>query len=181
MSKVLTAAIGVVAALTLAACGSSDQAATAATASIKSELLQQSASGATAFKFSDGQAQCAASTIVKNVGTKNLQHYGLLDDKFQGTPKTLDDVTMSKGDATTVVNALIDCLGEANFTQALADAVNKTITGNQAQAQRDCLKSKLTATALRPMLIATLSGDTAAAQKFVTEITSCIPASSPTP
>lgn len=176
MSKVLAAAIGIVAAASLAACGS-DNATGTATASLKAELLQQSQSGASAFTFSDAQAQCTASRIAQEVGAKQLQQYGLLDAKNQTTPKTLDTTTMSAKDATTVVDAIINCLGEANFTKALADAVDKSIPDAKSQAQRDCLQSKLTIVALKPMLIASLSGDSAPAQKFSDALLSCVPAS----
>lgn len=175
MIKVLSGTVCVVAAFALSACGSSaPSAADTATASLKAELLQQSASSASPFTFTDSQAQCTASRVVSTVGTSALQHYGLVNAENKATKKTLDDTTLSAKDATTVVNAIIDCLGSSNFTRALTDAVSKNIKGTKTVTQRACLESKLTAATLKPMLIATLSGDQTEAQTFGQSLLSCM-------
>lgn len=177
MRNLATAAACVITALSVTACGSSstDSATRTATASLKSELLQQSASAASPFTFSDAQAQCAASKVVGSVGTARLQTYGLLNAQNQATPKTLDATTLSAADATAVVHAIVDCLGPANVTHALTAAVGKSLPGTRTAAQRACLESKLTIGALEPMLIETLSGHPTAAQTFYASLASCIP------
>jgi hypothetical protein len=175
MSKVVIGAVCVVTAISLTACGSSGPSANdTATASLKAELLQQSASSASPFTFSDSQAQCAASRVVTSVGTSALQHYGLLNAENKATSKTLDSSTLSTGDATAVVNAIVDCLGSANFSKALTDAVSKNIKGTKTAAQRACLEGKLTVAVLKPMLISTLSGDQSAAGTFAQNLASCM-------
>lgn len=175
MRKVLNGTVCVIAAVSLAACGSSKPSAVdTATASLKAELLRQSASSASPFTFSDAQAQCAASRVVTSVGTPALQRYGLLNAENKATSKTLDDSTLSTGDATAVVNAIVDCLGSPTFTRALTDAVSKNIQGSRTAAQRACLEGKLTIAVLKPMLIATLSGDQSAATTFAQNLASCM-------
>lgn len=170
--------VGAACLLALTACGStsSDSATDTATASLKAELVQQSAKHASAFTFNDAQAQCTASTVVKALGAKGLQSYGLLDTENKTTDLTLDDVRLTKADATSVVNAFIDCLGAATFTKALSDAVNTQLTTKTAE-QRTCLTQKLTAAALKPMLIASLSGDDDATTKFNASLEACLPKS----
>ena len=175
MSRVLTGTACAIAVIALSACGSSaPSAADTATASFKAELIHQSASSASPFAFSDAQAQCTAHRVVTSVGTAPLQSYGLLNAENQATSKTLNDARLSAKDATSVVNAIIDCLGSANVTKALSDAIGKTIKGARTAAQRTCLESKLTIKALKPMLIATLSGDQAAGQAFAQNLLSCM-------
>lgn len=174
MSRVLVGSVCAIAAVSLSACGTSaPSAADTATASFKAELLQQSISAASPFMFTPAQAQCAASRVVSAVGTPALQRYGLLDAQNKATTKTLDSTTLTAQDATSVVNAIIDCLGSANFTKALTTAIDKTIKGTQTAAQRACLESKLTAARLKPMLIATLSGNQGAAQVFAQGVIAC--------
>lgn len=175
MSKVPNATVCAIAALSLAACGSSTPSASdTATTSLKTELMQQSASSASPFTFSDTQAQCTASRVVNAVGTTGLRTYGLLNSENKATTKTLDGTTLSAKDATAVVNAIIDCLGSANFTTALTTAVSKSITGAETASQRACLESKLTTAALKPMLIATLSGNQGAAQAYTQSLLTCV-------
>lgn len=180
MVRVLGPGVIVVALALLAGCGSSpagDPGVKAATASLKSELLQQSASAASPFTFTDAQAQCAASKVVGSVGTARLQKYGLLNAQNQATAKTLDSTTLTSPDATAVVSAIVDCLGPANVTKALATAVGRSLPGSRTAPQRACLERKLTIAALKPMLIDTLTGHQAAAQAFYASLASCIPAS----
>jgi hypothetical protein len=82
---------------------------------------------------------------------------------------------LSEKDAAAVVNAIIDCLGETTVTKALSSAVNKSLTGSRTAAQRACIESKLTLTALKPVLIDTLSGNQTTAQAFYRSLGSCIP------
>lgn len=177
MARLLGRVALVVALASLAACGSSsgDPGKTAATASLKSELLQQSASAASPFTFTDAQAECAASKVVGSVGTARLQRYGLLNAQNQATTKTLDGTTLTSADATVVVSAIVDCLGPANVTKTLADAVGRSLPGSRTAAQRACLDRKLAIATLEPMLIDTLTGHQAAAQAFYASLASCIP------
>jgi len=160
----------------MAACGGTGtpSAAATATASLKAELLQQSATSASPFTFSESQAQCAASRVVNGVGTTALQSYGLLSADNKATSKTLDGTKMTPKDATAVVNAIVDCLGADTFASALRTAVSKNITGTKTASQRACLESKLTVSTLKPMLIATLSGDPSAAQAFSQGLVACV-------
>ena len=175
MKRLISAVLSTGAVLVLAACGSSaPSAADTATASLKAELLQQSASSASPFTFSDAQAQCAANRVVTSVGTSALQHYGLLNAENKATTKTLNDSTLSVGDATSVVNAIVDCLGSSTFTKALTDAVAKNIKGTKTASQRACLEGKLTVAVLKPMLISTLSGDESTAATFAQNLASCM-------
>lgn len=177
MARLLGRVALLVALASVAACGSSpagDTATSTATASLKSELLQQSASAASPFTFTDGQAQCAASKVVGSVGTVRLQKYGLLNAQNRATAKTLDSTRLTAPDATAVVSAIINCLGPANVTRALADAVGRSLPGSRTARQRACLESKLTVAALKPMLIDTLTGQQAAAQAFYASLASCI-------
>lgn len=177
MKRSLLAALCAVLALTSSACGGGGQqnpAVATASTSLESELLQQSASGVSPFKFSAAQAACTTSGVVNGVGTARLQTYGLLNAENKATAKTLDDTTLSTKDATSVVDAIIGCLGSANFTAALQRAVTKNITGTKTAAQRACLEDKLTVALLRPMLIATLTGDHASAVSFTQALLSCM-------
>ena len=177
MRKLFTAAACVITAIALTACGSSssaDSGASTATASLKSELLQQSASAASPFTFTDAQAHCAASRVVAAVGTARLQTYGLLNAQNQATAKTLDGTTLSNADASAVVHAIVDCLGPANVTRALAAAIGKSLPGTRTASQRACFESKLAIATLEPVLIETLSGHPTAAQRFYESLASCI-------
>ena len=177
MRKVLTSTICIAAAISLTACGSSASKPSntqVATTALTQELIKQSAStAASPLKFNTTQAGCTATRVVSSVGEAKLQSYGLLDAKFHGTPKTLDEVTLSKADATAVVGAIIDCLGEATFTTDLSEAVTSSITGANTGTQRTCLQDKLTVAALKPMLISSLSGDKLAATHFYAGLLTC--------
>lgn len=179
----LIGALCVVAALSLTACGSaptndsaSNSGTTTAIASFKAQLLEQSTQHTSPFTFDDSSAQCVARTVVDAVGLQQLQDYELLDANNTATDKTLDEVTMSTADASAVVNGLVDCLGVKEFNAALKNAVTSSITGKGAAAQRACLTTKLTADALKPMLIASLSGDAQAATAFNAELAACLSA-----
>jgi len=178
VKRTLLAAFCTAVLLSSSACGGGgqvDSGASVATASFKAELLRQSASGASPFTFSNAQAQCAASRVVTAIGTTGLRTYGLLNAANKATAKTLDDTTLSPTDASAVVNAIIDCLGEAAVTRTLTAAVSKSLTGTRTAAQRACLDAKLTIAALKPVLIDTLTGKRAAAQAFYQGLASCIP------
>lgn len=178
MRRILVAGLGAALVVSTAGCGSTshqDAAAQTATSSLKAELLHQSSASASAFTFTDAQAQCAASRVVNAIGTSGLQRYGLLSTENKATTKTLDDTTLSRADASTVVTAIIECLGAGTFTRDLTTAVSKSITGTQTASQRACLESKLTVDALKPMLIDTLSGNQVRAQTFYLGLASCIP------
>lgn len=189
MRKVLTGTICAIATVSLTACGSSNPNASSnanapampslsanakiAATALAQELVKQSATSTSPLKFNSTQAECAASHVVSSVGEAKLQSYGLIDSTYRATDNTLDNVTMSKADATSVVTAFIDCLGESAFTQDLADAVSSSIPGATGASQRACLQNKLTAAALKPMLVSTLSGNQQAATNFYAGLLKC--------
>lgn len=192
MRRSAVAVACLLATLSLAACGSSkpstsqpgtstapsmptltDSNSRTAASALTNELVRQSSTASGPLKFSATQAECAATRVVSAVGADKLRGYGLLSSTYQPTSKTLDDVTMSKADATSVVNAFIDCLGASAFTQYLADAVSSSIQGANTTAQRTCLQNKLTVAALKPMLVNTLSGDKQAATQFYAGLLTC--------
>lgn len=180
MNRTFVAGLGAVLTLSLSACGGSsssgDHAAAVARGALTAELLRQSASAASPFRFTEPQARCVANRVVSAVGTSGLQTYGLLNADNLATTKTLDDTILSTKDATAVVNAIIGCLGAGNVTQALTAAVGKSIKGTASAPQRACIEEKLTIGVLKPMLIATLSGNKATAQAFVQGLSACMPA-----
>lgn len=187
MGKILTGAVCVVAAVSLSACGSSKSSTTPspsasshsqtstqlATASLRDELLLQSSTTASPLTFSSSQAECTARQVIAAVGVDMLRTYGLLNTQYQATAKTLDQVTLSRADATSVVNAFIACLGQNNFAQAMSRAVTSSITGAHTAAQHSCLMGKLTVAALKPMLIDSLSGNRQAATQFYAGLLTC--------
>ncbi|HWU33135.1 MAG TPA: hypothetical protein VN108_09685 [Marmoricola sp.] len=150
-----------------------DSSSRAAASALSDELVRQSSAASGPLKFNATQSSCAATRVVSAVGADKLRTYGLLSNAYRPTSKTLDDVTMSKADATSVVDAFIDCLGASTFTRYLADAVTSSVQGANTASQRTCLQDKLTVTALKPMLINTLSGDKQAATQFYAGLLTC--------
>lgn len=199
MNKALIAGLTVVAATALSACGSSGgspsahnsspntaaastpppaaggSGAAAVKAAIKAEILASQASSATnPFKMNASQADCTANAIVDAVGVDKLRAYGLLNADGKVTGKKFNAARFSTADATVVVNGIFNCVGDNTFAAAMRHSIEAGFASKATAAQRACLESKLTVAAMKRVIIAEISGQTAAVTQLTTAIEACM-------
>lgn len=117
--------------LTAAGCGNSDD--DKATAALATSLRENN--GAGQFQLSKKQAHCVAENMVDNVGTEDLQKYGILDKKL-AVKKDVGNVKMSEGDAKGAADAMTDCVDAV-------DLVVKALGDSAGKEAGDCLRDKL--------------------------------------
>ena len=99
------AALGLVAALGLAACGSDDD--NRAVAALKSQILANNAMTGSS-TISDEQADCIADGAVEQLGVDTLQDYAILDDDLE-VYKKLDAVALEPKDADKLAGVFVTC------------------------------------------------------------------------
>lgn len=155
----------------LAACGSSnssDPAASQAITSLKSAYISEGKTDTSNPIGNDPAAGCFSSAIVGQIGVTNLKTDGVLDAQGNAVSGKLSNLTASQADATTLVNALFTCVGEAKMSAALTAgmAQNSSLT----PAAKACLAKVLAIPAVKAFMIADYQGKSSAA--YQTEVKS---------
>lgn len=187
MTRTLTAAVVAVLLMLLTACGggsdsesSSDPSASASSSAVTSATSEDDATAAKAIadSFMDAQksggstaqllrlkrkdADCVGSGMVDEVGTAQLQEYGLLT-KDMKVGANISSLKMSKTDAEATSQVLFTC---TDVEKMMRDAV----AGSGAIPQRvqGCVNRALDEEALRPMFTKIFQGRSAEAQRELT-------------
>lgn len=181
MKKFLAgAAVAAVATISLSACGSSnsaDPATTQAISSLKQHFLDEAKSDPTNPINTDANAGCVADAVVKQVGVANLKTYGVLDASGNAVSGKLENLNASKADATTIVNAIFSCVGDAQVTKAVKDSIAKD-AGSMSAAAAACISNALDIPTMKTVMVAGLEGQNSADYKttmssFTTKIMGC--------
>jgi len=170
MTKTLAAAVLTVLALSVSACGSSNDNAQAAKSISDSIMKSQKSSQSTSqfFTMKRKDADCIGKGLVDKIGTDQLQKYGLLT-KDNKTKKSVSAVKMSSADAKKATTTLFGCTDVEGMMQS---AMNKS--GNIPKAMKPCITKTLNEKNLRGMFDAIFQGDQAAAkQKLVQPMMKC--------
>ena len=162
--RTLSAVVAASMALTLSACGGPSDEDKAATALSKSLMK-----GSDTLKVTQKEADCVGKKMVDNVGLKDLQKYGLITKDLKAD-NPVDNVKMSKEDATGAADAITDCTD----TVALMKKSMGSTDALDAKTKK-CLDDALTEDTVHDLFVALFSGDTAAAQQKIAEpMTKCL-------
>ena len=152
MNKALTAALGLLLAVALTACGSgkSDKHVSLSKdekTAVKSleKAFTQSATGALTTK----EAKCVATDFVDSVGLKKLKSAKLLTDSYEVNTSTSPD--FDAGTAGKFADSLLGCV---DYQKRLATETAKTDKTIDAAKFEDCLKDKLPDSLVKKMLVA---------------------------
>lgn len=112
------------------------------------------------------QADCIANDMVDNVGTEDLQKYGILDKELKAKDD-VGEVKMSKDDAEGAADAMMNCV---DAQKLVVDAVGTSL-GEEAEK---CLEDSLEDEAIREFFVGLFSGDQdEASQKLVEPMMKC--------
>lgn len=107
------------------------------------------------------QADCIADDMVENVGTEDLQKYGILDKDLKAKDE-VGEVKMSKDDAEGAADAMMNCV---DAQKLVVDAVGTSL-GEEAGK---CLEDSLEDDAIREFFVGLFSGDQDEASKKLVE------------
>jgi hypothetical protein len=151
-------------ALTVSACGGSNDDSKAA--KNLSASIMQSQKGSSTSQFLDlkkKDADCIGKGLVDKVGTDDLKKYGVLDKNLKPSKTGISDVKMSADDAKSTTGVLFGC---ADVEKMMQGAINKS--GQIPKTMQSCVNKALSEDHLRPMFTQLFQGRTDAAQKALT-------------
>jgi predicted small secreted protein len=162
MKKTLATAVLTLLAFSLSSCGNDDAEASKALSDsiMKSQDTQGGSSQFFSMKRKD--ANCIGDGLVEEIGTDQLQEYGLLT-KENKADKSVADAKMSAKDSEAATGVLFDCTDVASMMQAAI-----TRSGSVPAAMKDCVNKTLTEENLRPVFTMIFQGKQAEAQKELT-------------
>lgn len=183
MTKTLTAAALAVLLMLLTACGGGSDSESSSDTSSSSATTSASGDEATAARsISDGlmsaqksgdsssqllsvkreDADCIGSGLVDEVGTAQLQKYGMLtEDMKAGT--NMSSLKMSKADAESMTGVVFSC---TDVEAMIRTAISRT--GTIPKQARGCVNDALNEQALRPVFSKIFQGKQTAAQQELT-------------
>jgi hypothetical protein len=168
MKKLLASVALASAALSLTACGAkSDPVAAHAKDSIKQAIIDDAKSDSSNPVNNEQTAGCTANALVDKLGVSKLQGYGLIDKDGNAVKDKLKDANASKDDATSVVDAMITCVGTDKLSQSINESITKE-EPNMPQAVKDCMAKALDKDTIRNLMIAELEGKDSADAKAAT-------------
>lgn len=150
--------------LPLTACGAGGDEEQAAT-SIASQLRE---AGTADLRVSQEEANCIGEGFVDEIGTDQLQEYGLLNEDLEATQKS--DVELSQDDADKAATVFQDC---ADVKALMLKGMEGS--GMPASAQ-DCVEGKLDDDTLHDLLVGTFSGDQGVLEELGPKLQECITA-----
>ncbi len=157
--------IGAVAALalTLTACGSDDEAASAAIAESMMDSNDET------FQVTQEQADCVGDGMVDDIGTDQLVEYGLITEDNEAADG-IDSVKMSEDDAQAAADVFQGC---ADVKKIFTDAMGAGVPEEAAT----CIDEKLTDDVLNEFLVAVFQDDQeAGTQGLMTALQECMSA-----
>jgi hypothetical protein len=138
-------------ALSLTACGGSEDDETAAKAISDSIMREQEGAAADVFAMKRSEADCIGDGFVEEIGVDQLQEYGFISEDLKAEPMT--SVSMETADAEAATGVLFDC---ADVTALMSEAL---AAGQQVDEKtQKCLEDVLTEEKLRTMFTLMFSG-----------------------
>jgi hypothetical protein len=170
MKTSLAAATATLLALTLASCGSNDdaEASQAISASIMKSQSSSGDSGSQLLSLKKKEADCIGSGLVDKIGTDQLKQYKLLT-KDNKAGQDVTQVKMSKGDAESATDVLFGC---TDVPAMMKKAMNSS--GQVPAQMRACVDKTLNEQALRSMFTNVFQGNEEQARKdLITPMMRC--------
>lgn len=144
--------------LVLSGCGGGeeDEAKTAI-----SDYLMEQQDDAQMITLKEGEADCIAGDMVDGIGVDKLKEYGFLNEDGSVNKDSKQTPEMSKGDSEVMVDAMFGC------TDVMDTMRNELATamGSATPEMQECFEKALSEEMVRSVLVATFSGDEAAAQQ----------------
>jgi len=169
MTRTRTAAVLMLLALTVGACGDNGDA--VASSSISAMLLKQqkTSTNGQLFALTKKNADCIGSGMVDKVGRKKLMTYGLID-KNNKAKGNVGDLKMSATDAKATTGVFFSC---ADITTMIKKAIDKNASSLPAKA-KTCIDSSLDEKTLRTAITYIFQGNQDQFQKSLTApLTKC--------
>jgi hypothetical protein len=170
MKTSLAVATATLLALTLASCGSNDdaEASQAISASIMKSQSSSGDSGSQLLSLKKKEADCIGSGLVDKIGTDQLKQYKLLT-KDNKAGQDVTQVKMSKGDAESATDVLFGC---TDVPAMMKKAMNSS--GQVPAQMRACVDKTLNEQALRSMFTNVFQGNEEQARKdLITPMMRC--------
>ncbi len=144
MRTAFTALVLAALALSLSACGQTEEAKASLSRSFQKEDLGDT-------DVSAEQGDCMAEAIVDGVGVDQLKEYDVLDDDGR-VNDNLGDTELSEEDADIVASALVDCIGAEEIVQA------QIVQDQMTKQQRDCVLEAIDAEQLTALISSGFQG-----------------------
>ena len=166
MTKTFGAAVAAVLALTLGGCGSSSEDDTTASRAISDSLIEAQETNSSRmqlFTVKREEADCVGEGLVDEIGTAQLQDYGMLDDELEAR-SAITQVKMNAADAGSATDVVFDCV---DVPAMVKGALSKN-DGLPART-RTCIAEAMTETTLRPVFRQTFQGNQEKATTALTE------------
>lgn len=166
MTKTFGMAVAAVLTLTLGGCGSSaedDATASRAIADSLIEAQETNSSQMQLFTWKREEADCVGKGLVKEIGTEQLQDYGLLDDELEAR-STITGVKMNAEDAASATDVVFGCAD----VPAMVKGELSQNDDLPARTQK-CIAKVMTVATLRPLFEQTFQGNQEAATAALTE------------
>ena len=141
-------ALAMVLSVTLAGCGSDDDA--RAVAALKSQIVANNAMQSET-AVSDRQASCIAKGAVARITVDRLQDYRILDDDLE-VEKSIDQVSLSSKDADALAGVYLDC---SDAEQIVEDRLVERLAPEKAAARagvETCVRDAVTTSSVRDIL-----------------------------
>jgi hypothetical protein len=160
VTKALSVALLTVLALMLGACGSNDDATASKAISDSIIKAQKSNEASEMLSVNKKQADCIGDGWVKQIGTEQLQKYGVLSSDLKAKKAITEVDKMSAGDAEKASDVLLGCADVESMMKKALSA-----SGTVPKQMQGCVNKELTEKNIRPFLEKTFQGKAAEAQE----------------
>ena len=160
--RIRTIGAVVVLALSFAACGNDEQAASEA---ISRSMMKSNNEG---FKVTQAEADCVGEGFVDEIGVDKLTEYGIITEDLESTGG-IDDVEMSEADAESAADVMADC---ADIKEIFTGAMDQL-----PEEAKACVDEKLNDEVIHEFLVALFMNDAEAGQQgLMTALQECMSA-----
>ena len=160
--KIRTIGAATVLALSLAACGNDDAAASEA---ISKSIME---SNDESFKVTQDEADCVGDGMVEEIGVEKLTEYGIITEDLESSGG-INNVEMSEGDAESAADVMSEC---ADIKQIFTNAM-----GELPEEAKACVDENLDDEVIHEFLVAIFMNDQEAGQQGVmTALQECMSA-----
>lgn len=156
--RTTTAALVCAVSLALTGCGASDE--DQAKESIKASILEEGNIADT--EVTEEDATCLSDGLVDEVGTDQLQEYGLLNEELEAQDD-VTDVKMEESDADAVATVFVDCVDAEKMIEDQFAGNLEGLPEEQAQCVLDVIDEEK----VQQIMSATFQGDTAGMQQVL--------------
>jgi hypothetical protein len=146
--------------LALTGCGANDD--EQAKENIQASILEEEDIAGT--EVTEEDATCLSDGIVDEIGTEQLQEYGLLNDDLE-VESEVGNVKMNEEDADSMAEVFVDCVD----AEKMLEEQFSTMTGSLSKEQQDCMMDVLDEEKVKEIMSSTFQGDTAGMQSSLQE------------